>query len=161
MCYISWLEHYRRRDDRLKMAIWWLKPFYSYGYKWLPQRCYSLLWTANAWNMLYTATIATLLLGFHLKNWAPPTKNGSAATITIKPEHLAHCCVDQGLLYPWMCYSSWFELHRSQDECFSVPPSVITSLKMTFFYVGHLGVGLLWGVVFMKQTLNYYTVEPL
>ena len=52
-------------------------------------------------------------------------KNGSAtATITIKPEHLAHHCVEQDLLYPWMCFTSWFKLHRSQDKHFSVPPSV-------------------------------------
>ena len=47
------------------------------------------------------------LLGFHSKNQVPPTKNDSAtATITIKPECLAHHCVDQDLLYPWMCCTS-------------------------------------------------------
>ena len=68
---------------------------------------------------------ARFLLRFHSKNRAPPTKNGSAtATITIKPECLAHLCVEQALLYPWMCFTSWFELHRSQDEHFSAPSSV-------------------------------------
>ena len=48
--------------------------------------------------------------GFTRKNGAPPAKNGSAtATITIKPERLAHLCVEQALLYPWMCFTSWFE----------------------------------------------------
>ena len=37
----------------------------------------------------------------------------------IKPERLAHLCVEQVFLYPWMYYTSWFELHRSQDERFS------------------------------------------
>ena len=47
------------------------------------------------------------LLGFHSKNRAPSAKNGSAtATITIKPECLAHHFVDQDLLYPRMCYTS-------------------------------------------------------
>ena len=92
----------------------------------LPRRCYSLmLCTPNAQNLSYTATIAAFLLGFHSKNRAPPTKNGSAtATLTIKPERLAHLCVKQALLYPWMCFTSWFELHRSQDECFSAPSSL-------------------------------------
>ena len=58
-------------------------------------------------------------------NRAPPAKNGSATTtITIKPERLAHLCVEQALLYPWMCFTSWFELYRSQDERFSAPSSV-------------------------------------
>ena len=76
--------------------------------------------------MSYTTTIiAALLLGFHSKNRAPPTKNGSVtATLTIKPERLAHLCVKQALLYPWMCFTSWFELHRSQDEHFSAPSSL-------------------------------------
>ena len=71
--------------------------------------------------MSYTTTIAALLtlLGFHSKNQASPTKTGSAtATLTIKPERLACLCVEQALLYPWMCFTSWFELHRSQDEHF-------------------------------------------
>ena len=76
-------------------------------------------------NLSHTATIAAFLLGFHSKNRAPPAKNGSTtATIAIKPERLAHLCVEQALLYPWMCFTSWFELHRSQDERFSVPSSV-------------------------------------
>ena len=55
--------------------------------------CYEL-------QMPYTATIAAFLLGFHLKNRALPTTNGSTtATITIKPECLAHLCVEQDLLY--------------------------------------------------------------
>ena len=66
-----------------------------------------------------------LLLGFHSKNRAPPAKNGSAtATLTIKPERLAHLCVEEASLYPWICFTSWFELHRSQDEHFSAPSSV-------------------------------------
>ena len=73
----------------------------------------------------HTATIAAFLLGFCSKNQAPPAKNDSAtATITIKPERLAHLCVEQALLYPWMCFTSWFELHRSQDGRFSAPSSV-------------------------------------
>ena len=80
--------------------------------------------------MSYTATIAAFLLGFHLKSRAPPAKNGSAtATITIKPEHLAYLCVEQDLLYPWMCFTSWFELHRSQDERHHL------SLEVTFIAV--------------------------
>ena len=50
--------------------------------------------------MLYTATIhvGAFLLGFHSKNRAPPAKNGSAtATITIKPERLAH--------HSWLYYT--------------------------------------------------------
>ena len=56
-----------------------------------------------------SVTHCHFLLGFHSKNRAPPTKNGSAtATITIKPERLAYLCVEQALLYPWMCFTSWF-----------------------------------------------------
>ena len=73
----------------------------------------------------HTATIAAFLLGFHSKNRAPPAKNGSAtATITIKSERLGHLCVEQALLYPRMYFTSWYELHRSQDERFSAPSSV-------------------------------------
>ena len=84
---------------------------------WTPMKMLQLaICTPNAQNL---ATIAAFLLGFHSTNQAPPTKNSSAiATITIKPERLAHLCVEQDLLYPWMCFTSWFELHRSQDECF-------------------------------------------
>ena len=40
-------------------------------------------------------------------NRVPPAKDGSAtATISIKPERLAHLCVEQDLLYPWMCDTS-------------------------------------------------------
>ena len=54
-----------------------------------------------------------------------PQKNSSATvTVTIKPERLAHLCVEQDLLCPWMCYTSWFELHRSQDERCSAQSSV-------------------------------------
>ena len=86
-------------------------------------------------------TLAAFLLGFHSKNRAPPAKNGSAtATITIKPERLAHLCEEQALLYPWMCFTSWFELHRSQesqDERFSTP----SSLEVTdLFAVSDRGV---------------------
>ena len=89
---------------------------------WAPTK---MLCTPNSQNPLHTATIAAFLLGFHSKNRAPPAKNGSTtATIAIKPERLAHLCVEQALLYPWMCFTSWFELHRSQDERFSVPSSV-------------------------------------
>ena len=72
---------------------------------------------------------AAFLLGFHSINRAPPAKNGSAtAIITTKPERLAHLCVEQALLYPWM-FTSWFELHRIQDERFSTPSSLeITDL---------------------------------
>ena len=50
----------------------------------------------NAPNPSHTATIAAFLLGFHSKNRVLPTKNGSAiATITVKPERLAHLCVEQ------------------------------------------------------------------
>ena len=71
-------------------------------------------------------------------NRAPPAKNGSATTtITIKPERLAHLRVEQALLYPWMCFTSWFELHRSQDERFSAP----SSLEVTdLFAVSDRGV---------------------
>ena len=55
------------------------------------------------------------MLGFHSENQAPPAKNG-IATITIKSECLVYSCVEQD---SWMYYTSWFELHRSQDECFS------------------------------------------
>ena len=56
----------------------------------------------------------------------PPAKNSSTtATITIKPERLAHLCVEQAFLYPWMYCTlvsyCWFELYRSQDEHFSTP----------------------------------------
>ena len=34
--------------------------------------------------------------------------------MTIKPERLAHLCVEQG----------WFEFHRSQDKRFSAPSSL-------------------------------------
>ena len=64
------------------------------------------------------------LPGYHLAN------SSATDTITIKPERLAHLCVGQAILYPWMCFTSWFELHRSQDERFSAPSSV--SFTLTF-----------------------------
>ena len=93
--------------------------------------------------MSCTTTIAALLLGFHSKNRAP-AKNGSAtATLTIKPERLAHLCVEEASLYPWMCFTSWFELHRSQDERFSAP----SSLKVTdLFAVSDRGVTVMIAV---------------
>ena len=71
-------------------------------------------------------------------------KNGSAtATITMEPERLAHICVEQALLYPWMCFTSWFELHRSQDERFSAP----SSLEVTdLFAVSDRGVSVMIAV---------------
>ena len=165
-----------------------------HGLSW---RCYSSLWTQNACYVSYTATLEAFLLGFYLKNRAPPAKNGSkTATITIKPRggrkvltfanHLegliiftneAQCsqcihnttmniikpsrwlakvntflpplyqtCVEQDLLYPWMCYTSLFELHRSQDEHFSAPSHGIFSkfsLKVTFLLC-QTGACLLW-----------------
>ena len=45
----------------------------------------------------------------------------NSTIILIKPECLACLCVEQAFLYPWMCCTSWFELHRSQDERFSTP----------------------------------------
>ena len=39
------------------------------------------------------------------------------SAITIKPKCLTHSCVEQVFLYAWMCYTSWFELHISQDKC--------------------------------------------
>ena len=57
-----------------------------------------------------------------LSNWN--WKRNLVATLTIKPERLAHLCVEQALLYPWMCFTSWFELRRSQDERFSAPSSL-------------------------------------
>ena len=58
----------------------------------LPQRCYSLLRTPNAWNMSYTATIAAFLLGASCQKWLCNSYN-------IKLEDLAHCCVEQDLLF--------------------------------------------------------------
>ena len=110
----------------------------------LPRRCYSLLCTPNAQNLPHTATIAAFLLGCCSKNQVPPAKNSSAtATITIKPERLAHLCVEQALFYPWMCFTSWFKLHRSQDERFSAPSSVeVTDL----FAVPDRGVSVMIAV---------------
>ena len=91
--------------------------------------------------MSYTTTIAALLLGFHSKNRASPAKNGSAtATLTIKPERLAHLCVEQALLYSWMRFTSWFELHRSQDERFSAPSSLEVTDLSDLFAVSDRGV---------------------
>ena len=45
----------------------------------------------------------------------------SSASQPCNIDHLARLCVEQALLYPWMCHTSWFELHRSQDEHFSTP----------------------------------------
>ena len=150
MRYISWLECQRRQDDRLKMtyptdaAAKYFVAMALKGIYGLPQRCYSLLCTPNAPNPSQTATIAAFLLRFYSKSRAPPAKNGSAtATITIKPERLAHLCVEQALLYPWMCFTSWFELHRSQDERFSAPSSVnFTDL----FAVSDRGVSIMIAV---------------
>ena len=62
---------------------------------------------------------ACFLLRFHLKNWAPPAKNSSAtAIITIKPERLAHHCVDQDLLYPWMCYTASLNFTEAKTSIF-------------------------------------------
>ena len=80
---------------------------------------------ATACYVLKMPKIRSLLAGISLEKSGERLKNGSAtATITIKPERLAHLCVEQALLYPWMCFTSWFELHRSQDERFSAPSSV-------------------------------------
>ena len=65
-----------------------------------------------------------LLAKISLEKSSASAKNGPAtATITIKPERLANLCVEQDLLYPRMCFTNWFELHR-QDEHFSAPSSV-------------------------------------
>ena len=65
---------------------------------------------------------SSLLAGISLEKSS--ASHSATATLTIKPERLAHLCVEQALLYPWMCFTSWFELHRSQDERFSAPSSV-------------------------------------
>ena len=101
----------------------------------LPRRCYSLLLTPNAQNPSHTATIAAFLLGFHSKNRVSLAKNSSAtATITIKPECLAHLCVEQDLLYPGTSFTSWFELHTSQKprRAFFCTIFSIISLEVTF-----------------------------
>ena len=61
-----------------------------------------------------------------LKRIGPPCK-------LIKPECFVCFCVEQVFLYPWMCHTSWFELHRTQDERFSAPLIFsIISLEVTF-----------------------------
>ena len=80
----------------------------------------------------------------HTQRLPPKT----AAKIIIKPERLAHLCVEQDLLYPWMCYTTWFELHRRQDKRFSAPSLVIISpLLCQTVRDGSV-------IVLMKQTLQ-------
>ena len=106
---------------RLSLLYLWLLK----RHQWTPAKMLQLAMNSKARNPLHAATIAAFMLGFHSKNRVPPAKNGSAtATITITPERLAHLYVEQDLLYPWMCFTSWFELHRSQGEGFSAPSSV-------------------------------------
>ena len=50
-------------------------------------------------------------------------------TMSIKPECLVHLCAEHVFLYTWICYTSWFEPHRSQDEYFSGPFSVYFHLR--------------------------------
>ena len=93
---------------------------------WAPTKMLQLAMYSKYPKSVAHSHYSSLLAGISLKkSGASGTKNGSAtATITIKPERLAHLCVEQALLYPWMCFTSWFELHRSQDERFSTPSSV-------------------------------------
>ena len=87
--------------------------------------------------LAHTATIAALsfLLGFHSKNRAPPVKNGSAtATMTINSStlnalRLAHLCVEQALLYPWMCITNFTEAFLHHVCC--------TMCVCTIFTRGH------------------------
>ena len=67
---------------------------------------------------------SSLVAGISLEKSSASRQKRLCNSYTIKPERLAHLCVEEASLYPWMCFTSWFELHRSQDERFSAPSSV-------------------------------------
>ena len=93
---------------------------------WTPMKMLQLAMNSKCLKYVVHSHYSSLLVGISLeKSSASPRQNYSAtATITVKPERLAHCCVGQDLLYPWMYYTSWCVLHRRQDERFSAPSLV-------------------------------------
>ena len=107
---------------------------------WTPMKMLQLAMYSKCPKSVAYSHYNSLLAGISLEKLsASCQKNGSAtATITIKPERLAHLCVEQDLLYPWICYTSWFELHRRQDKCFSQYDFTQGDL---FCCVRQLGVG--------------------
>ena len=106
---------------RLSLLYLWLLK----RHQWTPAKMLQLAMNSKRLKSVAHSHYSSLLAGISLKKLSAFHKNGSAtATIAIKPEHLAHLCVEQDLLYPWMHFTSWFELHRSQDERFSAPSSV-------------------------------------
>ena len=85
---------------------------------WAPTKMLQLAMYSKCPKSVAHCHYSSLLAGISLENRAPSAKNGSAtATITIKPERLTHLCVEQALLYPWMCLEMLmhFALHKQEE----------------------------------------------
>ena len=99
------------------------KSICSYGFErppWTPMKLLQLAMNLQCLKSVIHSHYSSLLAGISLDKSSASHQNSPATvTILIKPEHL---CVEQAFLYPWMCCTSWFELHRSQDKCFSTTP---------------------------------------
>ena len=109
---------------------------------WTPTKMPQLAMNSKCLKYVLHSHYSSLLAGISLEK-SSASRDSATATITIKPERLAHLCVEQALLYPRMCYNSWFELHRSQDEHFSAP----SSLEVTdLFAVSDRGMSVMIAV---------------
>ena len=127
-----------------------------HGLSW---RYYSLLWTQNACNVSYTATLAALL-GFHLKNGVPPAKNGAAtATITIKPERYTHTWSKTILRHPswWALPASWGVKRMELGPWWELNRNILTCCLMTTVYPG-INFQLLKKWFFDHKICFYYSV---
>ena len=95
-------------------------------YPWTPTKMLQLAMNSKRLKSIVHSHYSSLLAGISLEKSSASCQKRlcNSYSKAIKPERLAHLCVEQDLLYPWMCYTSRFELHRSQDERFSAPSSV-------------------------------------
>ena len=89
-------------------------------YLWTPTRLLQLAMGLKSFKCIAHVCCSSLLADISLEKRSPPAKDGLAtATRMIKPARLAHACVEQFFLYPWMCFISGSDILRSQNECLS------------------------------------------
>ena len=128
------------------MACWTnvaTKPFVAMAIKRHPSPPMKMLKLAMNSKCLKFIVHSCILLGFHSKNRVPLAKNSPVtATITFKPECSAHSCVEQDLLYPWMCYTTWFEFTEAKTRVYSASSSLWFHLRSQQLGLGLLGVCL-------------------
>ena len=91
---------------------------------WAPTKMLQLAMYSKCPKSVVHCHYSSLLAGISLEKSSAFHQKWLCNSYTIKPERLEHLCVEQALLYPWMCFTSWFKLHRSQDERFSAPSSL-------------------------------------